>query len=199
MSDLDKFLQEDEYVDFLELTLSREITNAIGDCETDEERVRTAYEAVRDQIENAVDINSVACPAKASRVIRDRLGCCHAKANLLAAMLRFYKIPAGFCYQRLSLGEGRGYTLHCYNAVYLDGKWIKLDARGNIGDIDAQFSTGEPRLAYTVDESKGERDIPGIFAVPDPGCMRAIEMSNSTAEMMYNLPDDVSIEPDIIL
>lgn len=87
--DLEKFLQEDDYVDFMELTLSREIQNAIGDCKTDEERVRVAYEAVRDQIDNVFDIDAIGSPAKASRVIRDRMGCCHAKANLLAAMLRF--------------------------------------------------------------------------------------------------------------
>ena len=160
---LEKFLQEDDYVDFMELTLSREIQNAIGHCETDEERVRVAYEAVRDQIDNVFDIDAIGSPAKASRVIRDRMGCCHAKANLLAAMLRFYKIPVGFCYQRMSVGEGLGYHLHCYNAVYLNGKWIKLDARGNRDDIKAEFSLDEPKLAFEIDEELGESDIKGIY------------------------------------
>ena len=193
--DLSKFLQEDEYVDFMELTLSREIRNAIGDCETDEEKVRVAYESVRDQI----DTDAIGSPAKASRVIRDRMGCCHAKANLLAAMLRFYKIPVGFCYQRINMGNGLGYHLHCYNAVYLNGKWIKLDARGNKEGINAEFSLDDPKLAFEIDEELGESDIEGIFATPDPDCMNVIEKSDDIQDVIFGLPDNVTRKPDIKL
>lgn len=196
-NNLRKFLREDDYVDFSEITLSREIKNAIGSCETDEERVRVAYEAVRDQIDNVFDTDSIGNPAKASRVIRDREGCCHAKANLLAAMLRAYGIPTGFCYQRIFMGEGLGYHLHCYNAVYLNGKWIKLDARGNKEGIDAQFSLDEPKLAFEIDQELGESDIEGIFATPDLDCMRVIEMSEDIQDTMFGMPQDVTREPDI--
>ena len=195
--DLEKFLQEDDYVDFMELTLSREIQNAIGDCETDEERVRVAYEAVRDQIDNVFDIDAIGSPAKASRVIRDRMGCCHAKANLLAAMLRFYKIPVGFCYQRINMGDGLGYHLHCYNAVYLNGRWIKLDARGNREGINAEFSLDEPKLAFEVDEELGESDIKEIFASPDLDCMNVIEKADDIEDVMFGLPENITREPDI--
>lgn len=196
-SALKKFILEDDYVDFSEITLSREIENAIGSCKTDEEKVRTAYEAVRDQIDNVFDVDAIGNPAKASRVIRDRQGCCHAKANLLAAMLRYYGIPTGFCYQRIFMGEGLGYHLHCYNAVYLNGKWIKLDARGNRGDINAQFSLDEPKLAFEIDPELGESDIEGIFARPDPECMKVIENSDDIQDTMFGLPDNVSTVPDI--
>lgn len=195
--DLKEFLKEDEYVDFMEITLSREIRNIIGTCKTDEERVKVAYESIRDQIDNVFDIDAIASPAKASRVIRDREGCCHAKANLLAATLRAYGIPTGFCYQRIFMGEKLGYHLHCYNAVYLNGKWIKLDARGNRDGIDAQFSTDEPKLAFEVDPELGECDIKGIFADPDPDCMRVIEMSDDIQDTIYGMPQNITREPDI--
>lgn len=44
-------------------------------------------------------------------------------------------IPAGICYQRLTLGDTpeSGYCIHALNAVYMKrlDRWIRLDARGN--------------------------------------------------------------------
>jgi hypothetical protein len=112
-------------------------------------------------------------------------------------MLRFYKIPVGFCYQRISMGEGLGYHLHCYNAVYLNGKWIKLDARGNRDDIKAEFSLDEPKLAFEIDEELGESDIKGIFASPDLDCMNVIEKADDIQDVMFGMPDNITRKPDI--
>ena len=69
------------------------------------------------------------------------MGICWAKSNLFAALLRANNIPAGICYQRLTLGDtpDTGYCIHALNAVYIKSinKWIRLDARGNKNGINA--------------------------------------------------------------
>jgi len=54
---------------------------------------------------------------------------------LLAAILRGMDIPAGICYQKLTLYDKPedGYCIHALNSVYLKdlGKWVRIDARGN--------------------------------------------------------------------
>ena len=88
--------------------------------------------------------------ARASDVLEHRTGICHAKANLLAALLRSQGIPTGFCFQRITLAEddSMGYCAHAFKSVYLNGKWIKIDARGNKPGIETCFSTQEPSLAF---------------------------------------------------
>ena len=55
------------------------------------------------------------------------------KSHLLAALLRANGIPAGFCYQRLSIDDiGPPFSLHGFNAVWLqEYGWYRVDARGN--------------------------------------------------------------------
>ena len=94
-------------------------------------------------------------------MLRERVGICYAKSHLLAALLRAQGIPAGFCYQKLG-------ALHGLNAVRLDGRWVRLDARGNKTGADGQFSLAEERLAWPVDEACGDVDYPVIYAAPAP-------------------------------
>jgi hypothetical protein len=47
-------------------------------------------------------------------------------------------VPAGLCYQRL--GDGDGHVLHGLVAVHLDGRWHRIDARGNNAHVDARFT-----------------------------------------------------------
>ena len=65
-------------------------------------------------------------------------------------MLRRVGIPAGFCYQHLTLAEddSLGYCVHCYNAVFVNNRWIFLDARGNTNGRRALFSPEKPVLAF---------------------------------------------------
>lgn len=37
------------------------------------------------------------------------------------------------CFQHITLAadDSKGYCVHCFNAIYIDNKWIKVDARGN--------------------------------------------------------------------
>jgi transglutaminase-like putative cysteine protease len=103
---------------------------------------RSCFEWVRDEIRHSYDyqMNPVTC--RASDVLRYKTGYCYAKSHLLAALLRANGIPAGLCYQRLSLDDtGAPYCLHGLNAVYLpEIGWYRMDARGNRSGVDAQFT-----------------------------------------------------------
>ncbi|WP_410615636.1 transglutaminase domain-containing protein [Amycolatopsis sp. lyj-109] len=120
-----------------------------------------AFLFVRDEVEHVIDAADPRVTWRASDVLRERVGICHAKAHLLAALLRAQGIPAGFCYQELS-------ALHGLNAVYLHGKWSRLDARGNRTGAGGEFSLDEEKLAWPVDTARDERDHPEIHPVPAP-------------------------------
>jgi transglutaminase-like putative cysteine protease len=125
------------------------------------ERAKAAFLFVRDEIDHVIDARDPRVTWRASDVLRERVGICHAKAHLLAALLRAQGIPAGFCYQELS-------ALHGLNAVYLHGGWSRLDARGNRTGARAEFSLDEEKLAWPIDTARGERDHPEIHPAPAP-------------------------------
>lgn len=129
--------------------------------QTGEEFARAAFLFVRDEIDHVIDAGDPRVTWRASDVLRERVGICHAKAHLLAALLRAQGIPAGFCYQELS-------ALHGLNAVYLHGKWARLDARGNRTGAGGEFSLDDEKLAWPVDKKRGERDLPEIHPAPAP-------------------------------
>ena len=140
---------------------------------------KAAFEYVRDRIAHSWDIQSSRVTAKASEALRFGEGICYAKSMLLAALLRSEGVPAGFCYQRLTLGDtpDTGYCVHALNAVYLGelGRWVRLDARGNKPGVQAEFSLGEERLAFPVRPAYGEIDYPGVYASPHPATVSALK------------------------
>ena len=95
---------------------------------------KACFEWVRDHIHHSVDyqLNPVTC--RASDVLAHRTGYCYAKSHLLAALLRANGIPAGFCYQRLSIDDsGAPYCLHGLNAVYLnDFGWYRVTPEATV-------------------------------------------------------------------
>lgn len=97
--------------------------------------IKAVYEFVRDEIKHSWDIQDKRVIKSATEVLEQGVGICWAKSNLLAALLRACGIPAGICYQRLTLGDtpDTGFCIHALNAVYIKSmdKWIRLDARGN--------------------------------------------------------------------
>ena len=130
-------------------------------------------------------MNADVITAKASDVLKYGTGICHAKANLLAALLRSQGIPTGFRFQRLTLADddSEGYCIHAYNAVWLGGRWIELDARGNCDGINAQFSLDEPKLAFQARPEYEECFYEGIYASPHPASMQMLEKVKSIAEI----------------
>ena len=157
---------------------------------------REAFEFVRDGIAHSWDIQSQRVTAKASDVLEHGEGICYAKSHLLAALLRRQFIPAGVCYQRLTLGDtpDTGYCIHALNTVYLPslGRWIRLDARGNKPGVDAQFSLDTEQIAYAVRPEMGERDYLVNYAVPHPKIAVTL-MKNTDCRAMYahHLPTDL--------
>jgi transglutaminase-like putative cysteine protease len=75
---------------------------------TDAVRIaRGCFEWVRDAVRHSTDYQLDAVTCAASDVLEHRSGYCYAKSHLLAALLRANGIPAAFCYQRLSMDDGR--------------------------------------------------------------------------------------------
>ena len=152
--------------------------------------VRNCFHFVRDEIKHSADyqLNPVTC--RASAVLLQATGYCYAKSHLLCALLRANRIPAGLCYQRLSVdGDGAPYCLHGLNAVYLpDSDWYRLDARGNRDGIDAQFAPPVERLAFCTN-LPGEHDLPGIYSTPLPMVVDALRRYSTWDALYDNLPD----------
>ena len=167
----------------------------------DVEKTKIAYEYVRDEIPHSFDIQSDIITAKASDVLKYNTGICHAKANLLAALLRSQGIPAGFCFQHLTLSDddSSGYCIHCYNAIFIDNHWIKVDARGNTNGKNAQFSLAEPQLAFENRNNYDEYYFEGIYANPHLDTMLMLDKANSLQDVIDNISDYVLEKPDLII
>ena len=157
--DLITYLEPSEAVDYNNPEIQLKARELAPDPEQIE-IAKTIYHFVRDEIDHSLDIGSDVVTCRASDVLKEGHGLCFAKSNLLAALLRFMDIPAGFCYQTLTHEDS--FVLHGLNAIYLDGGWFRLDARGNRADVDAQFSMDNESLAfYPLEE--GEKIILTYF------------------------------------
>ncbi|AFC29595.1 transglutaminase domain-containing protein [Paenibacillus mucilaginosus 3016] len=190
------YLEESEWVDYshpMIRKLSDELYSASGD---ETAFVQSAFEFVRDHVSHSWDIQSSRITRYASEVLKYREGICYAKSNLLCALARSQGVPAGFCYQRLTLGDtpDTGYVIHALNAVYLRsmGRWIRLDARGNKPGVDARFSLEEERLAFPVRAAYDEWNDPVIYKAPHPKTTRALlGHSDCMAMYLHGLPSEL--------
>lgn len=193
------FLEENQYIDYSSELIRAQVSKLFPDNATDLEKVKTAYEFVRDEIPHSFDCNAQIITAKASDVLKFKTGICHAKANLLAALLRSQGIPTGFCFQRITLlkDDSSGYCVHAYNAVFIQGKWIKLDARGNKDGINAEFSLGEPVLAYANRPQYDEYFWRGIYSAPHSETMKMLENAKCLQDILDNIPDMITEEPTL--
>jgi transglutaminase-like putative cysteine protease len=187
---LNRFLQSSDYIDRQHpavLAKARELALGVAD------RVgiaRRCFEFVRDEIRHSWDYRLGPVTCKASDVLLHATGYCYAKSHLLAALLRANDIPAGLCYQRLSLeGNGAPYCLHGLNAVWLpEFGWYRLDPRGNKPGVDARFCPPLERLAFPTNE-KLEADLPEIWPEPLPMVIRVLTTCSTVEEVYRNLPD----------
>lgn len=187
---MERFLESCDVIDWKSApVLSKAMELALG-CKSETEIVKCCYEFVRDHIRHSWDhkLNPVTC--KASDVLLHATGYCYAKSHLLAALLRANGIPAGLCYQRLSVeGDGPPYCLHGLNAVYLkEHGWYRIDARGNKPGIMAEFSPPVERLAFQIIKP-GEADLPDIWPEPLPIVIKTLRESETIAQVYQNLPD----------
>ncbi len=185
-----KYLESSKYVDWKSPQVVA-TARALGrSANTEDAIVRACFEYVRDEIKHSWDyqLNPVTC--KASDVLKSGTGYCYAKSHLLAALLRANNIPAGLCYQRLTItNDGPPFSLHGLNAVFLKRYgWYRIDARGNKDDVCAEFCPPDEKLAFPI-ISEGEADLPEIWAEPLPIVISALETGKTWQDVADNLPD----------
>jgi transglutaminase-like putative cysteine protease len=188
--DRNKYLAATDIVDWIYPEVHAVASRLVGD-ESDHVRIsRRCFEWVRDEIQHCMDFDRAEVTCNASDVLAHRTGFCYAKSHLLAALLRANGIPAGFCYQRLSVdGTGPPFCLHGLNAVWLSGfGWYRVDARGNKLGVTAEFTPPVERLAFRT-QIAGEADIPGILAEPLPEVVQALRQYDNAKLLAANLPD----------
>lgn len=195
-----RYLSASEYIDSDHPDIIQRAAELVRNCNSEEACVKACFEFVRDDIKHSWDykLNPVTC--KASDVLKHRTGYCYAKSHLLAALLRSLDIPAGLCYQRLSVGEeGEPYCLHGLNAVYLQRYgWYRIDARGNKANVNAQFEPPLEQLAFPIKDAN-ERDLPEIWSEPLPVIVNTLTRYSTVEEVASNLPDIELIGANLLL
>jgi transglutaminase-like putative cysteine protease len=157
----------------------------------DTTKAQALFEWVRDAIPHSWDIGTDVVTCTASEVLEQRTGLCYAKSHLLAAMLRCTGIPAGFCYQVFRRNPPyHGLALHGLNGLYLPSlaRWVRMDARGNTGAIDAQFSLTEEKLAFPIDPQQGEFLYETIYTDPLPEVVAVLRGFTSLHALWPYLP-----------
>ena len=190
-TDLQRYLLSDAVADWATPSVSATVQELTHSLESDVAKARRLFEWVRDEIPHSKDINADVVTCSASEVLQAETGICFAKSHLLAALLRATGIPAGFCYQVLRRDAPfEGYVLHGLNGLFVASlqQWICVDARGNTGQINAQFSLHEENLAFPADPSRGEFIYETIFACPAPEVVGTLRRFTSRTEMWPHLP-----------
>ncbi len=232
-ADLGRYLEDTITIDWQTPIVSECARARLVGLNTAEARVRSLFEFVRDEIGHVQDrplpdrrgaldpparAGGEPAPAcaeassdcdlpvtcRASEVLRARSGLCFAKSHLLAGLLRFAGIPAGFCYARLcDAARPAGFVLHGFNAAYLvsddrgagrehDGGWILLDARGNRPGIETECRFAPPwSLAHPIDEDRGESILPLIYKRPARRILDLLERAPDLGAVVRGLPDSL--------
>jgi transglutaminase-like putative cysteine protease len=187
---MDEFLRSTDVIDWQHPAVRAKAEALRAGLADVEAIARRCFEWVRDEIRHSTDFGLVVVTCAASDVLEQGSGYCYAKSHLLAAMLRANGIPAGFCYQRLSLDDnGRRFCLHGFNGVQLPGVgWYRADPRGNRAGIDAQFVPPVERLAFQA-TVPGEIDSLEIWSDPIPVVVEALRAHSNAGVLAQHLPD----------
>ncbi len=187
---MNPYLASSEYIDWDHPSIKAQAAELAGGCESPEQIAERCFVFVRDQIRHSWDHKQNPVTCKASDVLRHATGYCYAKSHLLAALLRANSIPAGLCYQRLTIsGDQPPFCLHGLNAVYLEPYgWYRVDARGNKAGVTAEFCPPIEKLAFPI-LTEGEADLPEVWAEPLPVVVNALENGETYEEVADNLPD----------
>lgn len=188
--EVSEYLETSEYIDWQHPEIQRQAKELAAGNKTDPEIAKACFEWVRDEIKHSWDYKQNPVTCKASDVLEHGTGYCFAKSHLLAALLRANDIPAGLCYQRLSIhDDGAPYSLHGFNAAYLkEFGWYRLDARGNKEKVDAQFIPPKEQLAFPIND-ENEKDFPNILVQPHHSVIEVLTTFNTVEEVVDNLPD----------
>lgn len=144
---------------------------------TPAETAQRCFEWVRDEIRHSIDGKRDVVSCTASEALAMGTGLCISKTHLLVALLRANGIPAGFCYQRLTLVDGgSAFCTHALLAVWLeDGGWYRCDARGNKATVHCEFTPGHENLAFEL-KTAGEVLYPQVWTQPWPELVRRLRL-----------------------
>ncbi len=195
---MDEYLSVSKYINWNEENILRKAQEFKQKYNDEVSLIKAVYEFVRDDVKHSWDVQDTCVTKSAIEVLEYGVGICWAKSNLLAALLQACGIPAGICYQRLTLGDvpETGFCIHALNAVYVKSldRWIRLDARGNKEGVDAQFDLEEERLAFSVRTDLGEVDYEIIYANPSDKLMKVLEENTDALYMYLNCLSDSIFE-----
>lgn len=184
------YLRSSEVIDWEHPSILELAEQIASEYKTPEAIAKASFEWVRDEVHHSVDyrMNPVTC--RASYVLQYRTGYCYAKSHLLAALLRANQIPAGLCYQRLSIDDkGAPYSLHGFNAVYLPQVgWYRVDPRGNREGVDAQFAPPQEKLAFKL-QLPEEADFEAILPEPLQVVIDVLTTEKTWDGVLRHLPD----------
>lgn len=196
INEIDKYLIADDVIDYENKSVKQLAEELYQNTKNELEYIQKAYEYVRDNISHSADRKEDRITCTASEVLREGHGICFAKSHLLAALLRCKSIPTGLCYQKLTFGEKSAPMLvyHGLNGVYVREyqKWIRLDARGNTNEINAQFSIETERLAYQIHPEIGEIDDFVVYPKADVKVLEKLKRNKTRTELWKDLPTELA-------
>ena len=189
---MNAFLSATKYIDAKHPSIVLLASQLAHKGTSQQDTAKACFEYVRDNIPHSMDYKLNPVTLIASDVLKHKTGFCYAKSHLLAALLRANNIPAGLCYQRLTLADDKPpFCLHGLNAIYLEQYgWFRVDARGNKEGINAQFNPQKEQLAFEL-KIKGECDLPEIWAEPIKEVVTALKTHKTYDQLVQHLPDVV--------
>ena len=159
---MENYLMETPSIDYKNSGIQKKVQELRDESENQLDYIKQCFIFVKDEIPHSWDIETNIVSRTASDVLKNKTGICWTKSCLLAALLRADGIPSGISYQLLTRADdaSEGYMIHALNTVYIKDldKWIRLDARGNKENVNAQFSLDEECLAYSIRSELGEID-----------------------------------------
>ena len=162
VNSMENYLMETPSIDYKNSGIQKKVQELRDESENQLDYIKQCFIFVKDEIPHSWDIETNIVSRTASDVLKNKTGICWTKSCLLAALLRADGIPSGISYQLLTRADdaSEGYMIHALNTVYIKdlNKWIRLDARGNKENVNAQFSLDEECLAYSIRSELGEID-----------------------------------------
>ena len=188
--DLSAYLAADEVIDHDNPVVRQTAARIAAQAEDSYAYARLAFEFVRDTVPHSQDSGDPRVTWRASDVLRQGTGICHAKSHALAALLRAEDIPTALCYQKFDV-------VHGLVAVRFHGAWHRQDPRGNQDVVDVEcagrtisrrVSLDGEQLAFPVDPDAGELDYPTLYAEPHPAVLQALRGARDREHLWELLP-----------
>ena len=182
-----EYLIETASIDYMNPIIQEKVQELKNQSNDDLDYIEQSYLFVRDEIPHSWDIGTNIVSRTASEVLINKTGICWTKSCLLAALLRANEIPSGISYQLLTIAEddSEGHIIHALNTIYVKDseKWIRIDARGNSGNLNTNFSLDKDQLAFQVREEFGEIDYNDNNADLDERLVNALAKTENLFEI----------------